>query len=59
MVQLSPQNIELELKAYSQKWLLLLSQGDFEQANELISAPMLLRTKALFNNACLSFPYKI
>ncbi|MBA6399845.1 hypothetical protein [Colwellia sp. BRX10-4] len=39
MVQLSPQNIELELKAYCQKWLLLLSQGDFEQANELISAP--------------------
>lgn len=39
MVQLSPQNIELELKAYCQRWLLLLSQGDFDQASELISAP--------------------
>ena len=39
MVQLSPQNVELELKAYCQRWLLLLSQGDFEQANALISAP--------------------
>jgi len=38
MVQLSPQNVELELKAYCQRWLLLLYQGDFEQANALISA---------------------
>jgi len=39
MVHLSPQNIESELKAYCQKWLLLLSQGDFEQASKLISVP--------------------
>jgi hypothetical protein len=39
MAQLSPHNIELELKEYCQKWLLLLSQGDFDQASELITVP--------------------
>ena len=39
MVHLSPNNTELELKAYCQKWLSLLSQGDFDQAFELVAVP--------------------
>jgi hypothetical protein len=39
MVQLSSQNTELELKAYCQKWLLLLSQSSFDLAFELVSVP--------------------
>jgi hypothetical protein len=39
MVQLSSQNTELELKAYCQKWLSLLSQGSFDLAFELVSVP--------------------
>ena len=37
MVQLPPHNVEVELKAYCQRWLLLLSQGNFKHANKLIT----------------------
>jgi hypothetical protein len=39
MINLSSENVETKLKEYCQKWLLLLSEGKFEEADQLISAP--------------------
>lgn len=39
MINLSSEDVETELERYCQKWLLLLSEGKFDEADQLISAP--------------------
>ena len=39
MLKLSSMKVEVELRSYCQRWLSLLSEGEFDQACEMISAP--------------------
>ena len=39
VLKLSSMKVEFELRSYCQRWLSLLSEGEFDQACEMISAP--------------------